>query len=83
MFFAESVLRLEFKFYADLDEEVKYVKSVGLLYVYEPTRCTKFYMFSTVLVWLLCGYSHKTAGRMVSTYTKCDVQLVKLLLMID
>ena len=34
-------------------------------------------------VWLLCGYSHTTATRMVPAYTKCDVQLIKLLLMMD
>ena len=34
-------------------------------------------------VWLLCGYSHITATRMVPAYTKCDVQLIKLLLMMD
>ena len=28
-------------------------------------------------VWLLCGYSHTTATRMVPAYTKCDVQLLK------
>ena len=27
--------------------------------------------------WLLCGYSNTTATRMVSAYTKCDVQLIK------
>ena len=34
-------------------------------------------------VWLLCGYIHITARRMVPAYTKCDVQLIKLLLMVD
>ena len=29
-------------------------------------------------VWLLCGYSHTTATRMVPAYTKCDVQLIKV-----
>ena len=29
-------------------------------------------------VWLLCGYSHTTARRMVPAYTKCDVQLIKV-----
>ena len=28
-------------------------------------------------VWLLCGYSHTTARRMVPAYTKCDVQFIK------
>ena len=32
-------------------------------------------------VWLLCGYSHTT--RMVSAYTKCDLQLIKFLLKMD
>ena len=34
-------------------------------------------------VWLLIGYNHTTARRMVSAYTECDVQLIKLLLMMD
>ena len=35
-------------------------------------------------VWLLCGYSHTTDRRIVLAYTKCDVQLIKrLLLMMD
>ena len=34
-------------------------------------------------VWLLCGYSNTTARRMVPAYTKWDVQLIKLLLMMD
>ena len=34
-------------------------------------------------VWLLCGYSHTTATRMVPAYNKYDVQLIKLLLMMD
>ena len=29
------------------------------------------------------GYSHTTARRMVPAYTKCDIQLIKLLLMMD
>ena len=29
-------------------------------------------------VWLLCGYSHTTARRMVPAHTKCDVQLIKV-----
>ena len=29
-------------------------------------------------VWLLFGYSHTTARRMVPAYTKCDVQLIKV-----
>ena len=29
------------------------------------------------------GYSHTTARRMVLAYTKCDVQRIKLLLMMD
>ena len=29
------------------------------------------------------SYSHTTATRMVSAYTKCDVQLIKLLLKMD
>ena len=34
-------------------------------------------------VCLLCGYSHTTARLMVSAYTKCDVQLINLLLKMD
>ena len=34
-------------------------------------------------VWLLCDYSHTTARLMVPAYTKCDVQLIKLLLKMD
>jgi len=33
MFYAEYVFRLEFKLYADLDEEGKYVKNAGLLII--------------------------------------------------
>jgi len=33
MFYAEYVLRLEFKLYADLDEEGKYVKNADLLII--------------------------------------------------
>ena len=29
-------------------------------------------------VWLLCGYSHTTARRMVPAYTKSDIQLIKV-----
>ena len=32
---------------------------------------------------LVNTYSHTTARRMVPAYTKCDVQLIKLLLMMD
>ena len=32
---------------------------------------------------LLCDYNHTTARRVVPAYTKCDVQLIKLLLMMD
>ena len=32
---------------------------------------------------MLCGYSHTTSRRMIPAYTKCDVQLIKLLLMMD
>ena len=32
---------------------------------------------------LLCGYSHTAVRRMVSAHTKCDVQLIKLLLKMD
>ena len=31
----------------------------------------------------VADYSHTTAGRMVPAYTNCDVQLTKLLLMMD
>ena len=31
----------------------------------------------------ISGYNHIAATRMVPTYTKCDVQLTKLLLMMD
>ena len=53
------------------------------------------YMFRTVLVHLqeqlyklyivysAYGYSHTTARLMVPAYTKCDVQVIKLLLMMD
>ena len=29
-------------------------------------------------VWMLCGYSHTISRRMVPTYTKWDVQLLKV-----
>ena len=34
-------------------------------------------------VQLLCGHSQTTARPMVPAYTKCDVQIIKLLLMMD
>ena len=37
----------------------------------------------TAYVWLLCDYCHTTARRVVPTYTKCDVQPINLLLMMD
>ena len=36
---------------------------------------------ATYYVWLLCGYTTQQPD--VSEYTKCDVQLIKLLLMMD
>ena len=32
----------------------------------------------TQYVWLFCGYNHTTATRIVPTYAKCDVQLIKV-----
>ena len=51
-----------------------YAPCIILQYVYKPTRCTKFlwldFIFYYLLyVWLLCGYSHTIARRMVSEYT--------------
>ena len=42
--------------------------------------CTSHLVYAGVCryVWLLCGYSHTTARRMVPAYTKCDVQLIKV-----
>ena len=36
--------------------------------------CTSYLVYAGTYVWLLCGYSHG----MVSAYTKCDVQLIKV-----
>ena len=42
--------------------------------------CTSHLVYAGVCryVWLLCGYSHTTARRMVPAYTKYDVQLIKV-----
>ena len=42
--------------------------------------CTSHLVYAGIYryVWLLCCYSHTTATRMVSAYTKCDVQLIKV-----
>ena len=53
-----------------------------------PSLGANFYKLYIVFgtfgyVWLLCGYSRTTARRMVPAYTKCHVQLIKLLLMMD
>ena len=47
--------------------------------------CTSHLVYAGIClyVWLLCGYSHTTGRRMVPAYTKCDVQVIKLLLMTD
>ena len=47
--------------------------------------CTSHLVYAVIYryVWLLCGYSNTTARRMVPAYTTCDVQLIKLLLMMD
>ena len=47
--------------------------------------CTSHLVYAGIrrYVWLLCDYSHTTARHMVSAYTKRDVQLIKLLLMMD
>ena len=47
--------------------------------------CTSYLIYAGICryVWLLCGCSHTTARRMVPACTKCDVQLIKLLLMMD
>ena len=42
--------------------------------------CTSRLVYAGICryVWLLCGYSHTKARRMVPAYTKCDVQLIKV-----
>ena len=47
--------------------------------------CTSHLVYAGLCqyVWLLFGYSHTTARHMVPACTKCDVQLIKLLLMMD
>ena len=42
--------------------------------------CTSHLVYAGICryVWLLYGYSHTTATRMVSTYNKCDAQLIKV-----
>ena len=47
------------------------------------TTFLKLYIVFGIYVWLLCCYSQTTATRMVPAYTKCDVQLIKLLLMME
>ena len=48
--------------------------------LYNFISCTSHLVHAGICryVWPLCGYSHTTARRMVTTYTKCDVQLVKV-----
>ena len=48
-------------------------------------NCTSQLIYAGICryVWLLCGYSHITARPVVPACTKCDVQLIKLLLMMD
>ena len=43
-------------------------------------RCTSHLVHAGICryVWPLCGYSPTTARRMVSAYTKCVVQLIKV-----
>ena len=38
--------------------------------------CTSHLVYADTM---LCGYSQTTARRMVPAYTKCDVQLIKVL----
>ena len=47
--------------------------------------CTSYLVYVGIYryAWLLCGYSHTTTRRMVLAYTNCDVQLIKLLVMMD
>ena len=42
--------------------------------------CTSHLVYARIcrFVWLLCGYSHTTATRMVPAYAKCDIQLIKV-----
>ena len=42
--------------------------------------CTPHLVYAGICryVWLLCGCNHTTARRMVPTYTKCGVQLIKV-----
>ena len=43
-----------------------------------PSSGATFVSCKSHLVWLLCGYNPTTARRMVSAYTKFDVQLIKV-----
>ena len=45
--------------------------------------CTSHLVYAGIYRYHTCGYSHTTATRMVPAYTKCEVQLIKLLLMVD
>ena len=49
------------------------------VYISRTARCTNSYNLSLFIikcsVWLLCGYSHTTATRMVPAYTNCYIQL--------
>ena len=42
--------------------------------------CTSHLLYAGICryVWLLFGYSHTTARRMVPAYTKCNIQLIKV-----
>ena len=59
-----------------------YMFRTVLVHLQEQTfiSCTSHLVYARY-VWLLCGYSQ--AYRHIPAYTKCDVQLIKLLLMMD
>ena len=59
-----------------------YAPCIILQYVYKATRCTKF-QDQFYKLYIAFGIRQYMPVPHVSTYTKCDVQLIKLLLMTD
>ena len=77
-----KLLVIRFYFLLDVLNVSDYISpSSGATFI----SCTSNLVYAGICryVWLLCSYSHTTARRMVPAYNKCDVQLIKLLLMMD
>ena len=72
------VIRLYFSIYA-LHVSDCISPSSGAIFI----SCMSYLVYAGICryVWLLCCYSNTTARRMVSAYTKYDIQLIKRLLL--